>query len=142
MTTSSSNPPLMSILSDQPARDDQLDFAPYAETLAEIIADPNMETPLTIGVFGGWGQGKTSLMRMVQRRLAGTAESASSARRRPERRPPSFSPGSSGRCLSASPSPRRRRPTAAASPRDSPGTRPIWCRADCGSRYRWSRTSP
>ena len=57
------------ILSDQPARDDRLNFAPYAKTLAEIIADLNTDTPLTIGVFGGWGRGKTSLMRMVKKRL-------------------------------------------------------------------------
>jgi ribosomal protein S13 len=62
------NPRLLSILSDRPADQDQLDFAPYAETLAGIIADPGTHTPLIIGVFGGWGQGKTSLMRMVQRR--------------------------------------------------------------------------
>ncbi|MEA3309847.1 MAG: SUMF1/EgtB/PvdO family nonheme iron enzyme [Chloroflexota bacterium] len=63
------------ILSDQPARDDCLNFTPYAKTLAEIIAAPQTDTPLTIGVFGGWGRGKTSLMQMVQDRLAKTAES-------------------------------------------------------------------
>jgi Cdc6-like AAA superfamily ATPase len=61
--------PSRSILSDQPAADDQLNFAPYAKTLADILADPATDTPLTIGVFGGWGRGKTSLMRMVERRL-------------------------------------------------------------------------
>ena len=45
------------ILSDQPARNDRLNFAPYAKTLAEIIADPKTDTPLTIGVFGGLGIG-------------------------------------------------------------------------------------
>jgi formylglycine-generating enzyme required for sulfatase activity len=65
--------PLLSILSDQPASEDQLNFAPYAKTLAQIIADPHADTPLTIGVFGGWGQGKTSLMRMVQRQLVNAA---------------------------------------------------------------------
>jgi formylglycine-generating enzyme required for sulfatase activity len=68
----SENPKLLSILSDQPADEDQLDFAPYAKTLADIVADPGTDTPLTIGVFGGWGRGKTSLMRMVQRRLEET----------------------------------------------------------------------
>lgn len=60
---------LLSILSDQPADEDQLNFDPYAQTLTDIVADPGTDTPLTIGVFGGWGQGKTSLMRMVERRL-------------------------------------------------------------------------
>jgi len=70
--TAPSKPPLLSILSDQPADEDQLNFDPYAKTLADIVADPGTDTPLTIGVFGGWGQGKTSLMRMVQRRLEAT----------------------------------------------------------------------
>jgi formylglycine-generating enzyme required for sulfatase activity len=65
---------LLSILSDQPADEDRLNFAPYAKTLADIIADPGTRTPLTIGVFGGWGRGKTSLMRMVRRRLEETED--------------------------------------------------------------------
>ncbi len=60
---------LLAILSDQPADRDRLNFDPYAKTLADIIANPDTDTPLTIGVFGGWGQGKTSLMSMVRRRL-------------------------------------------------------------------------
>lgn len=56
-------------LSDQPARDDALHFEAYVRTLADIIADPSTQTPLTIGVFGDWGRGKTSLMRMVERDL-------------------------------------------------------------------------
>jgi len=59
----------LSLLSDQPADEDQLNFAPYAQTLAEVIADGSTQTPLTIGVFGSWGSGKTSLMAMVKRRL-------------------------------------------------------------------------
>ncbi|MEM7032026.1 MAG: SUMF1/EgtB/PvdO family nonheme iron enzyme [Chloroflexota bacterium] len=58
-----------SILSDQPAFEDQLNFDPYAQTLADIASDATVDTPLTIGVFGNWGQGKTSLMRMVERQL-------------------------------------------------------------------------
>lgn len=60
---------LLAMLSDQPADRDRLNFDPYAKTLADIIGDPATRTPLTIGVFGGWGRGKTSLMRMVERRL-------------------------------------------------------------------------
>ena len=68
-TDSSKDSHLLSILSDQPADHDRLNFGPYAKTLADIIADPSTDTPLTIGVFGDWGRGKTSLMRMVQRGL-------------------------------------------------------------------------
>jgi formylglycine-generating enzyme required for sulfatase activity len=68
------DPKLLSILSDQPADEDRLDFDPYAQTLADVVADPDTDTPLTIGVFGGWGRGKTSLMRMVRRRLEATGE--------------------------------------------------------------------
>ena len=55
------------IVNDQPTERDALDFTPYVETLADIIQTGN--TPLTIGVFGGWGSGKTSLMRMVKNQL-------------------------------------------------------------------------
>ena len=55
------------IVNDQPTETDALDFTPYVETLVDIIKTGN--TPLTIGVFGTWGSGKTSLMRMVRKKL-------------------------------------------------------------------------
>ena len=55
------------IVNDQPTETDALDFTPYVETLADIIQTGN--TPLTIGVFGTWGSGKTSLMKMVKNQL-------------------------------------------------------------------------
>jgi len=55
------------ILNDQATEIDALDFTPYVETLADIIQTGN--TPLTIGVFGPWGSGKTSLMKMVKNQL-------------------------------------------------------------------------
>lgn len=55
------------ILDDQWTDIDALDFMPYVETLADIIQTGN--TPLTIGVFGTWGSGKTSLMRMVKKQM-------------------------------------------------------------------------
>ena len=57
------------ILDDLPARRDALDFQPYIDTLADVIASPNTQTPLTIGVFGGWGSGKTTLMGLVEKGL-------------------------------------------------------------------------
>ena len=55
------------IVNDQPTEKDGLDFKPYVETLADIIQTGN--TPLTIGVFGTWGSGKTSLMKMLKNEL-------------------------------------------------------------------------
>lgn len=59
----------VSILDDLPTDQDALDFEPYVDTLADIIASPSTGTPLTIGIFGDWGSGKTSLMRMVRNKL-------------------------------------------------------------------------
>ncbi|MBI1878976.1 MAG: SUMF1/EgtB/PvdO family nonheme iron enzyme [Chloroflexi bacterium] len=54
------------ILTDRPADRDGLDFQPYIDSLAELIMDPATRTPLTIGVFGQWGSGKTSLMQLIK----------------------------------------------------------------------------
>ncbi|MEB2333819.1 MAG: SUMF1/EgtB/PvdO family nonheme iron enzyme [Anaerolineaceae bacterium] len=55
---------------DSPTSQDALDFMPYARALANIAKTGG--TPLTIGVFGGWGSGKTSLMEMIKDNLPGT----------------------------------------------------------------------
>jgi putative protein kinase ArgK-like GTPase of G3E family len=39
----------------------------YADVLAERAA--TADTPLTIGVFGRWGSGKSSLMRLTREKL-------------------------------------------------------------------------
>ncbi len=57
---------------DQPIRtrqEDRLSFADYADILAEIIL--TADTPITVGIFGPWGSGKTSLMRLIAERLTG-----------------------------------------------------------------------
>ncbi len=58
------------IIDDLPTDKDALDFAPYVEALVKIVK--TARTPLTVGVFGKWGSGKTSLMRMVKSRLPKT----------------------------------------------------------------------
>ncbi len=55
------------ILDDLPTDTDALDFQPYVDTLVDVCKSAS--TPLTIGVFGGWGSGKTSLMKMVRKGL-------------------------------------------------------------------------
>jgi formylglycine-generating enzyme required for sulfatase activity len=49
------------------AAQDRFDFQDYAEVLAKRIDQAG--TPITIGVFGSWGTGKTSLMRLIQEQL-------------------------------------------------------------------------
>ena len=56
----------ISILDDHPAAEDLLDFKTYQEIISNILQDPDTSTPLAIGLFGTWGSGKTSLMRMLQ----------------------------------------------------------------------------
>jgi uncharacterized protein YjbI with pentapeptide repeats len=55
------------ILLDLPVEDGVLGFDNYRDALINIIkgSDPRF----TIGIFGGWGTGKTTLMKMMKKRL-------------------------------------------------------------------------
>jgi Cdc6-like AAA superfamily ATPase len=57
------------LLDDQPAKKDLLDFGSYSDTLVESIANPDTQTPMTIGVIGRWGTGKTTLLKQIERKL-------------------------------------------------------------------------
>lgn len=50
-------------LTDYWTNEDNLQFSDFRPALKEIITAA--QTPLTVGVFGPWGSGKTSLMRML-----------------------------------------------------------------------------
>jgi hypothetical protein len=53
--------------SDRYTTNDELGFASSAEALAGIISESvPSDTPLTIGIYGEWGSGKTSLMHMIE----------------------------------------------------------------------------
>ncbi|MGQ9492321.1 MAG: P-loop NTPase fold protein [Anaerolineae bacterium] len=55
-------------LVDAPTVHNRLGFAPFRRALYDIITK-TPETPFTVGVFGTWGSGKTSLMLMLQNDL-------------------------------------------------------------------------
>jgi len=63
--------PRVVLLPDEPITNwqaDKLDTARFAQVIAS--AAHHTETPFTIGVFGKWGQGKTSLLRQAQSLIA------------------------------------------------------------------------
>jgi hypothetical protein len=62
-------PPSARVHRDRWTTEDSLDYALYAKAIAEFIRHKNAEPPLVISVQAPWGQGKTSLMRMVQHNL-------------------------------------------------------------------------
>ena len=58
------------ILTDIPVsldKEDALNFSKYSERLAQIIADSQAQ--FAVGIFGSWGTGKTSLMKMIKTKL-------------------------------------------------------------------------
>jgi hypothetical protein len=55
------------IITDEPTLEDALDFDRYSQELADIIM--NSTPRFTIGIFGGWGTGKTTLMKMIEKKL-------------------------------------------------------------------------
>jgi KAP family P-loop domain len=58
--------------SDRETVEDCLGFSQYVTSLAEVCLEPGI-APLTFGVFGSWGSGKTSLMKMLQKAVEADA---------------------------------------------------------------------
>jgi hypothetical protein len=53
---------------DNETADDLIGFQVHADLIRAVVTEPKM-LPVTVGVFGDWGGGKTSLMRMLERDL-------------------------------------------------------------------------
>jgi len=51
---------------------DRLGFQEYATGLAKVIT--KCDTPFVLGLYGSWGVGKTSILRLIEKDLAGRAE--------------------------------------------------------------------
>ena len=51
--------------SDNETTEDLLGFQVHADLIRSIVIDPKM-LPVTIGIFGDWGSGKTSVMKMLE----------------------------------------------------------------------------
>lgn len=54
--------------SDNESSSDYIDYSHLSDAISSIINNPDL-LPCSIGVFGDWGSGKSSLMKMVQHRL-------------------------------------------------------------------------
>ena len=55
--------------SDNETHQDLLGFTIHANLLGSIITDPEM-LPVTVGLFGDWGGGKSSILKILQQNLA------------------------------------------------------------------------
>lgn len=47
---------------------DMLFYSPYADTIVRFTKNAHL-TPLTIGLYGSWGAGKSSLLQLIERRI-------------------------------------------------------------------------
>lgn len=55
---------------DRPATEDALDRAGLVKNLANMLSMPQQGTPITIGLFGDWGSGKSTVMQLLQKELS------------------------------------------------------------------------
>ena len=63
-------------LADTPSDIDLLQFSDFADALVDFIKSEKTQKPLTIAIDAAWGMGKTTLMRLIQRKLEGKADKA------------------------------------------------------------------
>lgn len=56
------------VWSDIETKNDYLNYGELAEVVSEILLNPQMR-PVSVGVFGTWGTGKSSLLNLIEERL-------------------------------------------------------------------------
>ena len=60
--------------SDVPAEKDELGVNDYANAIARFVLHPQTNPPITIGIHGPWGKGKSSFMQLIDSALVKYAE--------------------------------------------------------------------
>ena len=60
---------LPTTIAERPTEEDLLDRKELVSALAALFQSKDQETPLTIGLFGSWGIGKSSILAMLKKRL-------------------------------------------------------------------------
>jgi predicted KAP-like P-loop ATPase len=61
------NEDITRIITDKPSKEEASDFRGYSQKLSKIIV--NSDSPFTVGIFGDWGTGKTTMMQMIKSEL-------------------------------------------------------------------------
>ena len=72
---------LTSYTADTPDGEDLLGVQPTVDALAALIAARAVEPPLSVGLFGAWGSGKSFFMRRVEERVREITEESRSSMR-------------------------------------------------------------
>jgi hypothetical protein len=60
------NAPDIEILNDQPSTEDDFGMSALTRIVADIVISNSTQTPISIGIDGEWGTGKTSMLRMIE----------------------------------------------------------------------------
>jgi len=72
---------------DEDWKTDPLLIRPDVEAFAALLASNSLEPPLSIGLFGPWGSGKTTFLRRLQRAVKRRAREAKEAREKSQATP-------------------------------------------------------
>jgi hypothetical protein len=67
---------------DRPEGKDELGYDDYASAFVRVLSNPDTKTPLTIGIYGAWGMGKSFLMKRIRAMVDERQAAREEARRR------------------------------------------------------------
>lgn len=54
--------------SDKESSEDYLNFGEVSQLAVDVLTTENM-LPVSIGIFGNWGAGKSSLLKLIEQKL-------------------------------------------------------------------------